>query len=81
MKEFIINVLTVLGFGVNAYVPQGAKLFAGKMQEMFPAMEFEYKHTENGFDVIVTSRTDRKQFVIRYLYAEGRKRVGSMEII
>ena len=81
MKEFIINVLTALGFGLNAYVPQGEKLFAGKMQEMFPATKFDFKRTENGFDVIVTENSDSNQFIIRYVYGKDGKRIGSMEII
>lgn len=81
MKEFIINVLTALGFGMYACVPHGAELFAGKMEEMFPTMEFKYEHTDSGFNVIVTSKKDKSHFIIKYKYAEGSKIIGSVEII
>ena len=81
MREFIISILSLMGFGVNGVMFGGDEFFVSKLHDYVPNMDIAIESSnDSGMTVSVTA-SDGDKFCIIYTYCEGTRRIKSVEII
>ena len=79
MKEFIISILSLMGFGVNALVGD-EEVFVRKLAEYVPNVELSLcRADEKGMSICVKTSSG-KNFKIIYTYAEMSRKITKVMI-
>ena len=80
MKEFIISIINLMGFGINALVMGDGVIFMKKLREYVPDVTLSLVHEDTDSMIIAVNEGKDDSFRIVYGLQGESRRVVSIEI-
>lgn len=80
MKEFIISIINLMGFGINALVMSDGVIFMKKLNEYVPDVALSLVHEDTDSMIIGVNEGKDDSFRIVYGLQGESRRVVSIEI-
>ena len=79
MKEFIVSILSFLGFGTNGVMTQDPKLFAGRINTY--CNDFNVDEVAKGEDYMEFKfAKGEESFILRYEFTKESRRITALKI-